>query len=87
MKWKIKRIGVEEKKLEICSLPKPINGEYLAEKMKEIFNPLLSREEAQPIRIERVHRIRRPNGDRISKGYCYKIPKLCRKGPNMDQYE
>lgn len=46
--------------MRVRDLPEPTNGEDLVEKMGKIFNPLLGREEAETIGIERVHRIRRP---------------------------
>lgn len=48
--------------MRIHGLPEPTNGEDLVEKMKKILNPLLGREEVEQTRIERVHRIRRPQG-------------------------
>lgn len=61
-KMKDQKNRSRRKKFRIRGLPESISVEELAEKMKEIFNPILGREEeAQSIRIEKVHRIRRPN--------------------------
>lgn len=48
--------------LIIRCLPEPTQGEDLMRKMQIIFNPVQGREETELIKIERVHRIRRPKG-------------------------
>lgn len=47
--------------LRIRALPEQ-NGEKLEEKIRKIFNPLLGREEDEELKIDRVHRIRKPLG-------------------------
>lgn len=50
------------KNLRIRGLPEPTQAENLIEIMNKIFNPILGKEESNIIKIERVHKIRRPQG-------------------------
>lgn len=45
--------------LRIRSIPEQLN-EDLGDKMRKIFNPVLGRREEELLRIDRVHRVRKP---------------------------
>lgn len=50
------------KNLRIRGLPEPSQTENLKEVIGRVFNPIILKEESNEIKIERVHRIRRPQG-------------------------
>lgn len=50
------------KNLRIPGLPEPTQTENLIEIIRKVFNLILGKEEKNPTKIERVHRVRRPQG-------------------------
>lgn len=59
---KIKKKKDRRKNLRIRGLPESSQTGNVTDIIRKIFNPILEKEESNPIKIERVHKLRRPQG-------------------------